>query len=87
MSACRTSRSPTRPAGIGAVDLVLFTVKLWDTMEAADAIEPLLGGNTAVVSFQNSVVKDDVLLQALGAGRHRRRMLRRRYHRRAWSHP
>jgi 2-dehydropantoate 2-reductase len=55
------------PAGIGTVDLVLFTVKLWDTMEAADAIKPLLGGNTAVVSFQNSVVKDDTLRQALGA--------------------
>jgi 2-dehydropantoate 2-reductase len=55
------------PAGIGAVDLVLFTVKLWATMEAADAIKPLLGGNTAVVSFQNGVVKDDILRQALGA--------------------
>jgi 2-dehydropantoate 2-reductase len=56
------------PAGIGAVDLVLFTVKLWDTTDAADAIKPLLGGNTAVVSFQNGVVKDDILRQALGAG-------------------
>jgi 2-dehydropantoate 2-reductase len=56
------------PAGIGPVDLVLFTVKLWDTLEAADAIKPLLGENTAVVSFQNSVVKDDILGQALGAG-------------------
>jgi len=55
------------PATIGTVDLVLFTVKLWDTMTAADAIKPLLGENTAVVSFQNSVVKDDILRQALGA--------------------
>jgi 2-dehydropantoate 2-reductase len=55
------------PAGIGPVDLVLFTVKLWDTVEAADAIKPLLGGNTAVVSLQNGVVKDDILRQALGA--------------------
>ncbi len=55
------------PATIGTVDLVLFTVKLWDTMTAADAIKPLLGGNTAVLSFQNSVVKDDILRQALGA--------------------
>jgi 2-dehydropantoate 2-reductase len=55
------------PAGIGTVDLVLFTVKLWDTTEAADAIKPLLGENTAVVSLQNSVVKDDTLGQALGA--------------------
>jgi 2-dehydropantoate 2-reductase len=56
-----------KPAGIGPVDLVLFTVKLWDTVEAADAIKPLLGGNTAVVSLQNGVVKDDILRQALGA--------------------
>jgi 2-dehydropantoate 2-reductase len=55
------------PATIGTVDLVLFTVKLWDTVTAADAIKPLLGGNTAVLSFQNSVVKDDILRQALGA--------------------
>jgi 2-dehydropantoate 2-reductase len=56
------------PAGIGTVDLVLFSVKLWDTLEAAEAIKPLLGGKTAVVSFQNGVVKDDILRQALGAG-------------------
>jgi 2-dehydropantoate 2-reductase len=55
------------PAEIGAVDLVLFSVKLWDTLEAAEASKPLLAGNTAVVSFQNGVVKDDILRQALGA--------------------
>ena len=55
------------PAEIGAVDLVLFTVKLWDTLEAAGAIKPLLGAETAVVSFQNGVVKDDILRDALGA--------------------
>src|ERR1700758_4598078 len=43
------------PARIGAVDVVLFTVKLWDTMEAAEAVKPLLGENTAVASFQNGV--------------------------------
>ena len=55
------------PAEIGPVDLVLFTVKLWDTLEAAEAVKPLLGTQTAVVSFQNGVVKDDILRQALGA--------------------
>ncbi len=55
------------PSGIGTVDLVLFGVKLWDTLEAAEAIEPLVAGTTAVVSFQNGVVKDDILSQALGA--------------------
>jgi 2-dehydropantoate 2-reductase len=56
-----------KPAEIGAVDLVLFTVKLWDTLGAAEAIKPLLGAETAVVSFQNGVVKDDILRHALGA--------------------
>jgi 2-dehydropantoate 2-reductase len=55
------------PAEIGPVDLVLFGVKLWDTREAAEASKPLLGTETAVVSFQNGVVKDDILHQALGA--------------------
>lgn len=55
------------PAEIGTVDLVLFAVKLWDTLEAAQALKPLLGKGTAVVSFQNGVVKDDILRQALGA--------------------
>ncbi|HET9082213.1 MAG TPA: 2-dehydropantoate 2-reductase [Trebonia sp.] len=56
------------PAEIGAVDVVLFTVKLWDTPGAAEAVKPLLGKDTAVVSLQNGVVKDDILRQALGAG-------------------
>lgn len=56
-----------QPAAIGPVDLVLFTVKLWDTLEAAEAVKPLLGVETAVVSFQNGVVKDDILGGALGA--------------------
>jgi 2-dehydropantoate 2-reductase len=55
------------PATIGPVDLVLFTVKLWDTEAAAEAVRPLLGDETAVVSFQNGVVKDDILRQTLGA--------------------
>ncbi|MCL2586280.1 MAG: 2-dehydropantoate 2-reductase [Streptosporangiales bacterium] len=58
----------SQPAEIGPVDLVMFTVKLWDTAEAAEAIRPLLGPDTAVVSFQNGVVKDDILREALGAG-------------------
>jgi 2-dehydropantoate 2-reductase len=55
------------PAEIGLADLVLFAVKLWDTQAAAVAIKPLLAENTAVVSFQNGVVKDDILRQSLGA--------------------
>jgi 2-dehydropantoate 2-reductase len=55
-----------RPAEIGGADLVLFGVKLWDTAAAAAAILPLVGAQTAVVSFQNGVVKDELLRQVLG---------------------
>jgi len=55
------------PADFGKADLVLFGVKLWDTKEAAQSIRPLIGEDTAVVSFQNGVMKDDILKEALGA--------------------
>lgn len=54
---------------IGPVDLVMLTVKLWDTEAAIEAARPLIGPHTGVVSFQNGVQKDDVLRAALGATR------------------
>ncbi len=54
------------PRTLGRVDLVLLGVKLWDTEVAALAIAPLVSGETAVVSFQNGVEKDDVLRNVLG---------------------
>src|SRR5262249_52377988 len=41
------------PAHIGAVDVVLFTVKLWDTEGAARALAPLLAPHTRVITLQN----------------------------------
>lgn len=54
------------PATIGVADLVLIAVKLWDTEAAARAATPLVGPNTAVVSLQNGVIKDDILRRAFG---------------------
>ena len=54
------------PMTLGAIDLVLLGVKLWDTEAAAQAILPLMGPETAVVSLQNGVQKDDVLRRILG---------------------
>jgi 2-dehydropantoate 2-reductase len=54
------------PADIGPVDLVLFSVKLWDTDAAAKAIAPMVGGDTGVLSLQNGVRKDDILRDVLG---------------------
>lgn len=57
------------PASIGSVDLVIFAVKLWDTETALAQIRPIVGPQTAVISFQNGVLKDDDLTRALGAER------------------
>src|SRR5262249_10525202 len=54
------------PADVGAVDVVILSVKLWDTQSAARAIRPMLGPETRVLSLQNGVVKDDILRRELG---------------------
>jgi 2-dehydropantoate 2-reductase len=55
------------PGEVGPVDYVLFTVKLWDTESAAELIKPLIGKDTAVISLQNGVTRDDILRRAVGA--------------------
>ena len=54
------------PAQIGRVDLVIVSVKLWDTESAARQIKPLVGPGTGVLSLQNGVIKDDILRRELG---------------------
>lgn len=54
------------PGEIGAVDFVFFSVKLWDTEEAARACRPLVGPGTAVVSLQNGIDSEDILQAVLG---------------------
>ena len=43
------------PKSLGAFEIVLFAVKLWDTEIAAEAIKPLIAGGGAVIPFQNGV--------------------------------
>jgi 2-dehydropantoate 2-reductase len=43
------------PAKVEPVDLVLFSVKTYNTDESAEAIRPVLGPQTAVLSLQNGV--------------------------------
>jgi 2-dehydropantoate 2-reductase len=54
-------RASADPAELGPADLVILSVKLWDTEQAARAIAPLVGPDTAVLSLQNGVIKDDIL--------------------------
>src|SRR5690349_7824471 len=49
------------PASVGPVGLVIESVKLWDTEEAARQVAPLVTRDTAVLSLQNGVMKDEIL--------------------------
>ena len=57
------------PAAVGACDVVVFGVKLWDTDEALRLIEPMVGPRTTIISFQNGVLKDESLRSAYGPAR------------------
>lgn len=59
-------RASDDPAALGPADVVLLCVKLWDNEEAARAVRPMLGPETAVISLQNGVGKEDDLRQILG---------------------
>jgi 2-dehydropantoate 2-reductase len=63
----RKVRVTDDPATLGRADLVIFSVKLWDTEAAARSILPLIGPDTGVISLQNGVVKDDILRPIIGA--------------------
>jgi 2-dehydropantoate 2-reductase len=54
------------PASLGVVDVLVMAVKLWDTEQAAAFVKPVIGPHTTVVSFQNGVIKDDILRRAFG---------------------
>ena len=54
------------PRTLPKVDLVFFSVKMWDTESAARSIASLFGPDTGIVSFQNGVQKDEILRGVFG---------------------
>lgn len=57
------------PASIGNADLVMIAVKLWGTEDTARDIGPLMGPKSAVVSWQNGVTAEDILVKHYGRER------------------
>jgi 2-dehydropantoate 2-reductase len=57
------------PHEIGPVDVLLFTVKLYDAERALDAALPMVGPSTRVVTFQNGVAGTELLVGAFGRER------------------
>ena len=54
------------PAKVGTVDVILFMVKNYDTLQAAEQIRPLVGSNTVIIHFQNGVDARVLLSNVLG---------------------
>ena len=50
---------------IKRADFVFLTVKLWDTEQCLPQLVPLAEAGAAVISFQNGVQKDELLVKAL----------------------
>jgi 2-dehydropantoate 2-reductase len=60
-------RVSDNPQSFGTPDYVFICVKLWDTEGALRDVVPVVGSETAVISFQNGVQKDDLLRRTFGA--------------------
>jgi len=54
---------------VGPADLVVVSVKLWDTDAAAHAILPLIAKSSAVLSLQYGVDKEDMIAGVVGRER------------------
>lgn len=54
------------PRTVGAVDVVLFCVKLWDVESAGQQIKPMVGKDTAVITLQNGIDAHERLAPIVG---------------------
>ena len=61
------TRATDDPAEVGQVDIVLFSVKLWDVESAGEQIKPLIGPDTGVIPLQNGVDAAERLIPILGS--------------------
>ena len=55
-----------RPQAVGPVDVVLFTVKLYDVEASAATLAPLVGPDTVVITLQNGVDAMDMVAKHVG---------------------
>jgi 2-dehydropantoate 2-reductase len=55
-----------RPQAVGPVDVVLFTVKLYDVDASAATLQPLIGPDTVVITLQNGVEAMDMVAKHIG---------------------
>ncbi len=63
------ARATDDPAQVGIVDWIIFSVKTYDNERAAQAMKPMIGANTTVVTFQNGVDNHDQIGAVIGKER------------------
>jgi len=62
-------KAATDPREVGAVDLVIVQTKARHAKSAIEGAGPLLHSETAVISFQNGLGKEEILSAAVGSDR------------------
>jgi 2-dehydropantoate 2-reductase len=60
------AKASDRPSDVGPVDLVIVATKTYHTQDAAQAIKPLIEGNTVVISLQNGIDAAERIGSAVG---------------------
>lgn len=61
-------RASTSPADAPSPDLVIVTVKAFDTRQAALDLKPYISDKTPVISLQNGIGNEEILADVLGPG-------------------
>ena len=61
------AQATNNPAEVGPVDLILFCVKSYDTVSAAEAMRPMVGPETVVIPVLNGIQHIEQLSEILGA--------------------
>lgn len=64
--AIQPARATDNPGEIGTVELVLLTVKTYDTAAAIENMRALVGATTTIVTMQNGVESFEILADAFG---------------------
>lgn len=59
-------RAASDPKEVGPVELIIFTVKAYDTEEAIRLCSPMIQENTCILSLQNGVDNDEKIASAVG---------------------
>ena len=65
----RNARFAADSEEVGKVDLILFCVKSYDTISAAELLEPMIADNTMILSLQNGVDNAEKIAQLWGETR------------------